>query len=87
MNLFTSVHPVKQETTTKQVQSAVSDGLLHGGSFLSSILAGTLVGYFADLWLGTEPWLVIAGIVLGSYAGFMRIWALLKSQDGDPRES
>jgi F0F1-type ATP synthase assembly protein I len=53
---------------------------------VSSILAGTLVGYFADLWLGTDPWLVIAGVVLGSYTGFMRIWALLKSQDGDPRE-
>lgn len=86
MNLFTSIIPVKQETNTRQVHAAVSDGLLHGGSFVSSILAGTLVGYFADLWLGTDPWLVITGVVLGSYTGFMRIWALLKSQDGDPRE-
>lgn len=74
---------MKQETTTRQVHSAVSDGLLGGGSFLSSVIAGTLVGLFADRWLGTDPWLVIAGVVLGSYAGFMRIWALLKSQDGD----
>lgn len=86
MNLFTSAHHVKHETSTRQAHSALSEGMLGGASFLSSILAGTLVGYFADLWLGTDPWLVITGVVLGSYTGFMRIWALLKSQDGDPRE-
>ena len=51
-----------------------------------AILAGALVGYLLDLWLGTEPWLVITGIVLGSYSGFMRIWALIKEQDGPARD-
>ena len=27
------------------------------------------LGYFLDKWLGTDPWLLIAGIVLGSAAG------------------
>ena len=27
------------------------------------------LGYLLDKWLGTEPWLLIAGIVLGSAAG------------------
>ena len=39
---------------------------MQAGSFLNSVLAGTLLGYVLDLWLGTEPWLVIIGIVLGS---------------------
>jgi ATP synthase protein I len=56
---------------------------MKSGSFLESILAGALLGYLLDWWLGTEPWLVIIGIVLGSYSGFMRIWAMLKEQDGD----
>lgn len=77
---------MKQETTTKQVHSAVNDGWMQGGSFLSSILAGTLLGYFADKWLGTEPWLVIVGIVVGSYAGFVRVWEYMKTMDGDPRD-
>jgi len=55
---------------------------MQAGSFLNSILAGALVGYLLDLWWGTEPWLVVTGIVLGSYSGFMRIWALIKNQDG-----
>jgi ATP synthase protein I len=56
---------------------------MRGGSFLNSVLAGTLVGYLLDMWLGTEPWLVVTGIVLGSYSGFLRIWHLLKDQDSN----
>jgi F0F1-type ATP synthase assembly protein I len=65
---------VKQDSTTKQIHSAVKDGWMHSASFFGSIMAGTLLGYFADMWLGTEPWLVIIGIVGGSYSGFMNFW-------------
>ena len=58
---------------------------MQAGSFLNSVLAGTLLGYVLDLWLGTEPWLVIIGIVLGSYSGFMKIWAMIRSQDEEQR--
>ncbi len=54
---------------------------MQGGSFLSSILAGALLGYLLDLWLGTDPWLVITGIVLGSYSGFVQVWRHLKKMD------
>ena len=47
---------------------------MEGGSFFGSILSGTLLGYFADQWLGTDPWLVIVGILVGSYSGFLRVW-------------
>jgi ATP synthase protein I len=65
---------VKQDSTTKQIHSAVNDGWMQGGSFASSILAGMLLGYLADMWLGTDPWLVVIGIIVGSYSGFMRMW-------------
>jgi F0F1-type ATP synthase assembly protein I len=76
---------VNQQTPSKQVSAAVSDGWLRGGSFLNSILAGALLGYLLDMWLGTEPWLVVTGIVLGSYSGFLRLWAFLKEQDASDR--
>ena len=75
---------MKQESTTRQVHSAVDQGWIQGGSFLGSILSGSLIGYLLDMWLGTDPWLVVIGIVLGSYAGFVRMWQLLKSQDERP---
>lgn len=87
MKAFTSSFPVNQDTPTKHVHSAVDEGWIKAGSFLNSIVAGALLGYFLDRWLGTEPWLVITGIVLGSYSGFLKIWALIKEQDGDQRES
>lgn len=77
---------MKRDTTTSQVHSAVNEGWMEGGSFLGSILAGTLLGYFADQWLGTEPWLVVTGIVLGSYSGFMKMWKYAKNLDDNPRD-
>jgi len=76
--------PVKQDSTTKQVHSAVNDGWMHGGSFVSSVVAGMLLGYFADMWLGTEPWLVAIGLLAGSYAGFVKMWGYLKEMDEEP---
>ncbi|MDH3189674.1 MAG: AtpZ/AtpI family protein [Acidimicrobiia bacterium] len=76
---------MKHDSITNQATSAVNDGWMEGGSFFSSILAGTLLGYFADQWLGTEPWLVIIGIVVGSYSGFIRVWEFSKKIDENPR--
>jgi F0F1-type ATP synthase assembly protein I len=65
---------LNHESTNQEVGRAVNEGWLRGNSIISSILAGTLLGYFADMWLGTEPWLVTIGIVGGSYSGFMNLW-------------
>lgn len=77
---------MKDDSPTNQVQSALNDGWLHGGSFLGSILAGMLLGYFADMWLGTDPWLVVTGIILGSYSGFMNMWQYSKRMEDLPRD-
>jgi ATP synthase protein I len=54
------------------------------GSFLGSILSGFLIGYLLDRWLGTEPWLVVIGIVGGSYSGFVRMWQYSKKMEQGP---
>ena len=40
-----------------------------GLQFAASILLFLFLGMWADRRLGTDPWLLIAGIVLGSAAG------------------
>ena len=35
-----------------------------------SLVFWLLVGYFLDRWLGTRPWLLVAGSVLGIGLGF-----------------
>jgi ATP synthase protein I len=40
-----------------------------GITLFASVAAFVAAGYFLDKWLGTQPWLLIAGIVIGSAAG------------------
>jgi len=35
----------------------------------ASVAAFCAAGWFLDKWLGTQPWLLVAGIVIGSAAG------------------
>lgn len=76
---------MKRESTHRQVTQAVNDGWVAGGAFFGSILSGFLLGYFGDRWLGTEPWLVIVGILAGSYWGFVKLWNYAKEQEAKPR--
>lgn len=36
------------------------------------VLLGGL-GYFGDLWLGTSPWLLVSGLLLGIVVGFYEL--------------
>lgn len=64
----------ERHSAHRDVTSAFSEGWIGGGSFLGSVLSGTLLGLLLDRWLGTDPWFVVVGIVVGSYSGFMRVW-------------
>jgi ATP synthase protein I len=39
-------------------------------SLFASVVSGLIAGWLADRWLGTAPWLLVAGMVLGAAAGF-----------------
>ena len=39
-------------------------------SLFFSVAAMTGVGWLFDRWLGTKPWLMVVGLVLGAAAGF-----------------
>jgi ATP synthase protein I len=41
-------------------------------SLAFSIVSCLLLGWVLDRLLGTSPWLIVAGILLGSVAGFMQ---------------
>ena len=49
-------------------------------SLFASVLAFLGIGWLADRWLGTSPWMMVAGIVLGSALGlyeFVRLTSKL----------
>lgn len=65
---------MRSESPHQQVAAAIDEGWIEGGSFIGSVVAGMLIGLGLDAWLGTEPWIVVGGIVLGAYSGFAHVW-------------
>ncbi|HEX3143090.1 MAG TPA: AtpZ/AtpI family protein [Pyrinomonadaceae bacterium] len=58
----------KQETNRKS-------GMAYAAAFslFASVVSGLIGGWLLDRWLGTAPWLLVAGIVLGAAAGFYEL--------------
>ena len=42
-------------------------------SLFAAVVSGLIAGWLLDRWLGTSPWLLVAGIVLGAAAGFYEL--------------
>jgi ATP synthase protein I len=63
--------------------------LVNLGTLLFACVAvGLAAGYFADRWLGTSPWLLLAGLTFGIVAAavtFYRTIKRLNEQDRDDR--
>ena len=52
----------------------LDDGWALTAEFISAVLTWTLIGWLADRWLDTDPWLVAVGAVLGFAAGMYLAW-------------
>lgn len=44
-----------------------------GLQLAGSVLFYVVAGYLADRWLGTEPWLLVAGAVIGMISFFVQL--------------
>jgi ATP synthase protein I len=58
----------QQETNRKS-------GLAYAAAFslFAAVVSGLGLGWLLDRWLGTRPWLMVVGIVLGAAAGFYEL--------------
>ena len=56
----------RDEETNRKTGLAYAAAL----SLFAAVVSGLIVGWLLDRWLGTRPWLLVAGIVLGAAAGF-----------------
>jgi ATP synthase protein I len=57
-----------------------------GLTFVVSTAGATLAGYFADRWLGSSPWLTLAGLAVGIAAGFRNLFRSIKQVEGQERD-
>jgi F0F1-type ATP synthase assembly protein I len=63
--------------------TAVTGAFSPGVDFISSVIAGLLLGLGLDWWLDTRPVFVIIGVVAGFISGFLKLWrysALMEEQ-------
>jgi F0F1-type ATP synthase assembly protein I len=58
--------------TTRKSGLAWSAGIV----FFSSIAFMLVLGWFADLLLGSSPWGIVVGIILGSLIGFLQFFRI-----------
>jgi len=59
-----------------------------GTMLFACVAVGLAAGYFADRWLGTKPWLLLAGLGFGIVAAavnFYRTIKTLNEQDSNDR--
>ena len=64
--------PDSWDETTRKSGLAWSAGIV----FFSSIAFMLVLGWFADLLLGSAPWGIVVGIVLGSIIGFLQFFRI-----------
>ena len=56
------------------------------GPFLAaSVVAGLLLGRWLDQRLGTAPWIMVAGVLLGALGGFIEIFRVVADADEGKR--
>lgn len=56
------------------VGRAMSVGLNVLSEFVAAVIVGALIGWKADEWLGTAPWMLIVFLGLGVAAGFWNVY-------------
>lgn len=60
----------------KALTGAMSSGFRAATDLTGGVIAGALIGYLGDRWLGTSPFLLIAFLVIGTIAGFRSVYRL-----------
>lgn len=57
-------------------------GVLVPGMLFGCVVVGVVLGYFADKWLGSSPFGLLIGLIIGSIAGIREMLKLIKKMQG-----
>lgn len=78
--------PLQNEAETAETRSSASaldvrnawagmdQASIMGTELLAAILTWTVLGWLTDRWLGTGPWLMVTGAMVGNAAGLYLVW-------------
>ena len=57
-----------------------------GVELVVATLIGAGIGYFADRYFHTSPWLLVVGVLVGSAAGFLNIFRFVQAIQDDEQK-
>ena len=69
------------QTSVGQAMVGVDHASVMGMELIAAVLLWTGLGYLLDRWLGTGPWLLVIGGIIGNAAGITLIWFRSKRMD------
>ena len=58
-------------------------GVMVPTTLAACVLVGCFVGYLVDKWLGSSPWGLVVGLILGAVAGVREMLKILKKIQKD----
>lgn len=67
--------------TTSAGGEKLGVGMRVAVELVAGVVAGAFLGLMADRWLGTKPWLLILGFVLGCGAAFMNVYRVAQAEE------
>lgn len=69
--------------TRHELFAELDDGWTLTSQFVSAVLAWTGIGWLIDRWLGTDPWLLAFGAMLGFVLGIYLAWLRIRPTPPD----
>jgi ATP synthase protein I len=69
--------PSREPSALKHLAELTSIGM----TMVLATVLGLAAGYYGDRWLGTAPWLMLLGLVLGIVAGFVSMLRSVKAAE------
>lgn len=68
-------------------ESGWAIGIRYASEFSAAVIVGGMLGYGIDHFVGSTPWVLMAGILLGFVAGTRNIVRLAKNMSDEDSES
>jgi ATP synthase protein I len=66
--------PESRDRLGERERSSLGLAFRIGAELVSALLVGIVLGWLVDRWLGTFPWVMVLGFVLGSVAGILNVY-------------
>ena len=88
--LGAALRRVEDEKAAREAPPPARKGLSHAmrvglnamSEFVGAVLLGGFMGWQADKWLGTEPWLLVVLLGFGVAAGFYNVYRVARPKNG-----